>query len=479
MQFGKRILPLLCAVLMLFFALPAVPSGAAAEPSLVTTLTDNAVQRGSKKTFDVWARNAGGEKIRATVTHNGTRLEPTWDDSDKASYTLTFTEEGENIVTVSASSDGGKKKELTYRILYRHAEPGEEIGRAVWSVEAFTIGCGYIVEPVEMPILEGETAAELLLRLLTESGLTGYYGGTEKASFYLAYIADGTAAGERYNGYLRSAVPQTPRRLELSPAIPSLLTPHLESSMTYFDPDDYGKNWVGYLGEFAFTNGSGWMYTVNNVFPNVGFADSYLSDGDVVRVQFTLGYGADIGGFAAVGSAVPDAGAQPAGGYYPVADKDKLTEAICRARTSGLLARTSVGAAYGAALDAMAALDAAQETVDAATAALYDALEHPDAETQSETGTHPDSGTTREPDSTAPEPDTDTAAGVTETAEGTAASSHTEPAAEPDSGTGTVPRSGCRSTVVPTLFAVSALAAAALPAVRRTGRRREGNNRDA
>lgn len=97
----------------------------------------------------------------------------------KASYTLNFTEEGENIVTVSASSDGGKKKQLTYRILYRRAEPGEEIGRAIWSVEAFTVGCGYIVEPTEVPIREGETAAEQLLRLLSENGLVGYYGGRQ------------------------------------------------------------------------------------------------------------------------------------------------------------------------------------------------------------------------------------------------------------------------------------------------------------
>ena len=54
------------------------------------------------------------------------------------------------------------------------------------------------------------------------------------------------------------------------------------------------KTWKGHLGEFVITNGSGWMYSVNNVFPNVGFADTYLSDGDIVRVQFTLGYGADI-----------------------------------------------------------------------------------------------------------------------------------------------------------------------------------------
>ena len=192
MQFGKRILLLLCAVLMLFSMFPAIRSGASSGPSLVTTLTDNAVQRGSKKNFDVWARNASGEKIRAIVTHNGTRLEPTWDDSEKASYTLNFTEEGENIVTVSASSDGGKKKQLTYCILYRRAEPGEEIGRAIWSVEAFTVGCGYIIEPTEVPIREGETAAEQLLRLLSENGLVGYYGGTAKSSFYLAYIADGT-----------------------------------------------------------------------------------------------------------------------------------------------------------------------------------------------------------------------------------------------------------------------------------------------
>ena len=210
MQFGKRILLLLCAVLMLFSMFPAIRSGASSGPSLVTTLTDNAVQRGSKKNFDVWARNASGEKIRAIVTHNGTRLEPTWDDSEKASYTLNFTEEGENIVTVSASSDGGKKKQLTYRILYRRAEPGEEIGRAIWSVEAFTVGCGYIVEPTEVPIREGETAAEQLLRLLSENGLVGYYGGTAKSSFYLAYIADGTASGERYNSYLRGAYGTAP-----------------------------------------------------------------------------------------------------------------------------------------------------------------------------------------------------------------------------------------------------------------------------
>lgn len=245
-----------------------IPAAAASGPSLKTTLTDNITQRGSKKTFDVWARNAAGEKIVATVKLNGRKIDPTWDDSEKASYTLVFTTEGQNTVTVSASSDGGKKKTLTYHISYQKAKEGEKIGTAVWSVEAFTIGCGYIIAPVEMPIYEGETSAEQLIRLLHDNGLVGYYGGTVKSSFYLAYIADGTATGEKYNNYTKSGAAKKPRKLNLSPSIPSLLVPYLEDTMTFFDADDYIKNWRGYLGEFAFTNGSGWMYCVNNVFPD-------------------------------------------------------------------------------------------------------------------------------------------------------------------------------------------------------------------
>ena len=99
--------------------LPSSRVLAAAGPTLRTTLSDNTTQRGSKKTFDVWARNASGEKIKATVTFNGEKLSPTWDDNEKSSYTLNFTFEGDNTVVVSASSDGGRKKQLTYHINHR------------------------------------------------------------------------------------------------------------------------------------------------------------------------------------------------------------------------------------------------------------------------------------------------------------------------------------------------------------------------
>ncbi len=374
MNIKKRMTAFVCMCLILILSvLAALSVTAATGPTLSTTLTDHLVQRGSKKTFDVWARNASGNKIKAIVKLNGQKLEPTWDDNEKTSYTLIFTQEGENIVSVSASSDGGKKKELTYHITYCKAAEGDAIGTAVWSIETFTLGCGYLIYPLEVPIYEGETAAEQLIRLLHENGFVGYYGGDVKKSFYLAYIADGTASGERYNTYRKSGVPNVPRQLNLFPSIPSLLVPHLRDTMTFFDPEDYTKNWIGYLGEFAITNGSGWMYCVNNVFPNVGFADCYLSDGDVVRVQFTLGYGADIGG----GSAMGNSGNAMSGSYYSTANKDVLTKAISSARTSGFLSRSNVKAAYDNALKVAATLDAAQDKIDAAANALQNALASP------------------------------------------------------------------------------------------------------
>ena len=400
--FCKAAAALLCVIILITFAPRGVFSvSAASGPSVTTTLKDGITQRGSKRTFDVFARNAAGEKIRATVKLNGKRLDPTWDDNEKASYTLLFTSEGENTVIVSAASDGGKKKELTYKIYYKKASPGEKIGEAVWSVEAFTIGCGYIVYPVSVPIYEGETSAEQLVRLINESGYICYYGGTLKQSFYLAYIADGDSSLQKYNSYIRSTDAASPKKLDLSPEIPSLLVPSLEDTMTFFDPDDYAKNWCGYLGEFAITNGSGWMYSVNNVFPNVGFADYYLSDGDVVRVQFTLGYGADIGGFGAVGD-IPGVDTQPTGGYYEVADKDDLTAEICRARESGLLSRPNVKAAYQNAVSVMEKLNATQNEASSAIRALTAALKNPDPEQNTSAPDTSAADTSRAPDTVKP-----------------------------------------------------------------------------
>ena len=71
------------------------------------------------------------------------------------------------------------------------------------------------------------------------------------------------------------------------------IEPYLIKNYGEFDANNGSEE---SLGEFDYTYGSGWMYCLNNIFPNVGFADSWPSDGDVIRAQFTLAYGSDIGG---------------------------------------------------------------------------------------------------------------------------------------------------------------------------------------
>ena len=263
--------------------------------TITTSLTDGAVQRGSKKTFDVWATDSGGNKINSEATLNGQPVPANWDDDAKTSFTLYFTDEGENEIVVMAENAEGKKKSVTYHMDYQRAELGETIGTAVFCIEAFSVGCGYIVPPQYVEVLEGENAAEMLDRVINQAGLGYENTGTLFEDFYLAAI----------------------NQLDIEPNIPEALSGLLERQAENYDPDDRRND---RLAEFNFTNGSGWMFCLNNIFPNVGFADTYLSDEDVVRVQYTLYYGMDNGGYVAAGNG--------GYGYFESPDRDSATVRI-------------------------------------------------------------------------------------------------------------------------------------------------------
>ena len=234
-----------------------------------------------------------GKKIdvkNLTVKLNNSEVKHNWDDDEKTSYTLIFTQEGANTVTISAMG-----KTVSYTIFYEKAEPGEVVGQAVFAMEAFTLGGGYIIEPQYVDIIEGENSAELLLRILDENGFTYDYTGSPESNFYLSSIEGSALSKIDADGN----------------TIPEVLRSKL-GSVSSREPN--------VLGEFDYTSGSGWMYCVNCVFPNVGFADYYMGDGDVMRVQFTLTLGADIGGGHSLGGG--------GGAYYTIADKDELTTLI-------------------------------------------------------------------------------------------------------------------------------------------------------
>ena len=331
-KFFTRVMAWLLAFLMIVTLLPvdtlaagretdvisAVLEGqteAAAEDTegifLKTTLTDNLTVKGRRKLFDVWARDSAGNKLTPTATLDGTELKPTWNDSVKTSFTLDFlnAEEGEHLVEITAA-DGDDTRSMSFHVIYKKAEPGEFIGYATVSIEAFTISKGYIVEPVLMPVFEGDNAAKAFVDLIREEGYDIQYTGSLDSGFYLSHIMGSNAKnpGNATKELDLTGAALEPHMLEKLPALAD-----------YFDPDE---GTTGSLGEFDYGYMTGWMYCVNTVFPNVGFADYYLSDGDVMRAQFTVYYGGEIGGSSSMGGGWDDA--------YAVANKDDLTTTLAR-----------------------------------------------------------------------------------------------------------------------------------------------------
>lgn len=137
------------------------------------------------------------------------------------------------------------------------------------SVDANALSIGEII-PEEIVVTNGETCAEIFVQLLEGAGYLPIYSGTTTEGFYLSGIG----------GIDTQAI-------EINENIKAYLT---ENDI------DFNENVTidGELSEFDITDCAGWVFTVNDELPSVGMCDYIPSDGDVIRLVFTLNYGEDI-----------------------------------------------------------------------------------------------------------------------------------------------------------------------------------------
>ncbi|WP_148568685.1 DUF4430 domain-containing protein, partial [Acetobacterium bakii] len=211
-------------------------------------------------------------------------------------------------------------------------------GSITIDVERFTIGQGFYVEPVTLPIKEGETARQAIEELLGADNLVGDVG-------YLRAVkgADtGTAA------------------------IPDYIVSQLkggDSAAANAYASRYGGN---VLGEFDYSKYSGWYYLVNNQAPNVGMDAYTLKNGDVMRLAFTYwGTGSDLTGIEYGTNKV----------LVSIANKDSLIKAIAAVNgNSAYLQDTTIKTAYDTAMAAIQDMTASTKATNAATTALNKAV---------------------------------------------------------------------------------------------------------
>lgn len=256
-------------------------------PSIVTNL-DGASLDMSSQTFPLTVIARANAELGAgviysnqiRVTLDGKTVEKSYGDS-QPTYELYFDppqlgDEETHIVRVLAWDGNGNSTMKVYTVTYHQISEGDPAGSVDVVLDATTIGLG-ILDTGTLDIVEGETAASVLLRFLQERGYEPDYQGSTTMNFYLRRISRGDIA-------YRANVPEHLWELILRDGITT--------------NDNYDRDSIG---EFDYTQGSGWMYSINGIYSSYGLSKAHAQDGDIVRIRFTLAYGKDIGGYKAMG----------------------------------------------------------------------------------------------------------------------------------------------------------------------------------
>ena len=158
------------------------------------------------------------------------------------------------------------------------AEAAQESGTVTFSIERFTLGQGFYVEPIEVPFEEGDTGYDLLMKAVPDAKNVLNFTDNDT---YLAWIAGCDLGQDKIK-------------------VPDYIFDISDGELTTEGMAEYGNDYENNgLGEFSYSQWSGWMYSVNNAFPGYGLDQYKPQDGDVVRWQFTLyGHGTDVEGKA-------------------------------------------------------------------------------------------------------------------------------------------------------------------------------------
>ena len=178
----------------------------------------------------------------------------------------------EYTVKVLAWDGRGNSAMKVYTLQYHTVSEGDHLGQVKLVLDATTVGLG-IIDSAEYEIVQGDTAAGVVIRFLEDYGYDAVYDGSATVGFYLRSISRGDLC--------RGA--KVPERL---------WDMILRDGIQLSNPAGRDS-----LGEYDYTMGSGWMYSINgSVYPGRGLSDYQLSRDTTIYLRFTLAYGKDIGG---------------------------------------------------------------------------------------------------------------------------------------------------------------------------------------
>lgn len=236
------------------------------------------------------------------------------------------------------------------------------------TIERFTIGQGFLVEPTNVEVKEGATVKDVMEKLAQEKNVKI------------------NATSSTYGYYLDSISYADTGKLNIPQSIldmPSIDVDYGYGPQHYDAPTNTSTNALfedeQKLGGGSYTDLAGWMYGINNVESSVGMDSQPVKDGDVVRLQFSVyAGGADIG-FTSYYENIVSA---------KLANKDALIKKV--AATTG---NSKYDAKRTDAIKVLEKYDASQKEVDSVYNSYNEETTTPEVTTPTEETTTPDATT--------------------------------------------------------------------------------------
>lgn len=214
----------------------------------------------------------------------------------------------EHTLYIYAEDAYGNNGDKTLTFTGKRREPGQKIGDATILVDMTVLGIG-VVGPIHYDVLADEPISYVVAKAIMGKdtgdpfgaasetlGWQGDYGGSLDIGFYLrwldtGYNADALEDSNWPGSTEEEALAAIDARFGAGTGLATLWR------CLYRNGLNKSAGSGSRIGEFDYTCGSGWMYSLRgNYYPGQSMSAVYLKDGDVLTLRYTLAYGWDIGG---------------------------------------------------------------------------------------------------------------------------------------------------------------------------------------
>lgn len=321
-------------------AITTITAGTDAQPA-VTNLTVDAVTRGAQGQV-VSVIRATGMDTKMTVTlylldgpkgqRSGSGGTADWVSESGTTQHFTLMPripkhaDGDNFyyeLYIYAEDEHGNYGEKSLYFTAKRSEPGQKTGKtAQIYIDLSVLGLGRY-GPISYDILSAEPLSYVVAKVVLNQAVpapfdkpcetfpawTGGYEYSLDQGFYLTELDDGSNLVSRARALRKNGLNQ---EWDQFGSTPDEILAGIDS---YFGADsDLAILWRclyrngvrlnyadGALGEFDFTDASGWMYSLSDgstFYPGQGLSDYYFSGSghDVLTIRYTLACGWDVGG---------------------------------------------------------------------------------------------------------------------------------------------------------------------------------------